>query len=111
MPTSLTPYLHVGQTPAQSCANLHSWLDSIACSLAGQQCLVKTIDGTREKGLYHHLKNEPHALFESELSGLATWFLQCLQINVSAGRYYCVESGGMGMGSLLMTQKKLGPFQ
>ena len=108
MPTSLTPYLHVGQTPAQSSSNLHTWLDSMACNLAGQQCLVYTLNGTRERGLYRHLKNDLHASFESELSGLVTWFIQCSQINVSAGRYYCVESGGVG--SLLMTQKKLGPF-
>ena len=86
MPTSLTPYLHVGQTPAQSTNNLHTWLDSLACNLAGQQCLVYSLNGTRERGLYHHLKNDLHALFESELSRLMTWSIQCSQINESAGR-------------------------
>ena len=104
MPTSLTPYFHIGATPAQSSTNLYNWLDNVA----GPQCLVHSLGGVREKGLFHHMKSDIHAMFEAELSRNAAWFSECFQNNLSAGRYCSVESGGMG--SLLMANKKLGAF-
>ena len=109
MPTSLTPYLHVGATPAQSVDNLHCWLDNVAGRLSGPDCLVHNMEHVREKGLFHCMKSDLHALFEAEVSRYSSWSSECHQNNISAGSYYSVESGGMG-SLLMMVNKKLGPF-
>ena len=108
MLTSLTPYLHLGATPAQSVNNLYEWLDNIASTLGGEACLVFDLTDVWEKGLYHHMRNNIHTLFEGEISKNLDWLVQCRETNISAGKYYAVQSGGMR--SLLMGQKKIGPF-
>ena len=94
MPTSLTPYFHIGATPAQSSSNLYSWLDNVAGQLAGPQCLVYTLTGNREKGLFHHMRSDLHAMFESELSGHSTWFIQCSQTTYQQAGIILWNPGG-----------------
>ena len=45
-------FLHVGGTSQQSRNNLHSWLDSIAMSISGGDCLVYSNTRRRIPGLY-----------------------------------------------------------
>ena len=54
------------------------------------------------------MKSDVVNLFEAEIAGSSTWTNECLARNISAGSYYSVASGGMG--SLLMVNKKMGPF-
>ena len=41
MLTSLSAYLHVGTTPAQSVDNLHDWLDNVASTLGEPACFMR----------------------------------------------------------------------
>ena len=78
MPTSLTSYLHVGLTAAQSVHNLHNWLDQVAGVLAGPECLVHNSDNARQPGLFHHMRSNVHAMFESQISNYSTWTGECI---------------------------------
>ena len=86
MPTSQTPYLHVGVSLAQSVQALHDWLDNLAVRLEGPQCLVYNREGVRQKGLFHHMNSNVHDLFEAEIAGSSTWTTECLGNHISAIR-------------------------
>ena len=104
-PTSLTLYFHIGATPAQSRNNLHDWLDNIAETLGGPECLVYNTENVRQKGLFHHLKTDIHGLFISEIGKNLAWASECYTNNISTGAYYSVKPGGMGCLTMVNTKQ------
>ena len=106
---ALSLSLSVGNSEDESFQNFRDWCDSLAMMFSGDHCLLTDLGGNRMYGLFHQMREGEHDAFEAHLSRFVTWAAQCDAGNLSAGKYSAIAPSGRG--TLLITHKKLGPFQ
>ena len=72
------------------------------------RCLVQSLNGTKIPGFYHQMQEHQLSAVEGLISYYGQWQLEYRAAGVSAGRYFCLSSAGVGR--LTTHQIQLGPF-
>ena len=100
----------LGPTPAQSKLALCNWLDLIVTRAARDEARVFNLNGVRQHGVYHRLRQTEFGVILGLLSNLHQWETECSTATapVSCGTFYMTIPGGRGG----MTQQAIicGPF-
>ena len=94
---------------AESLQNFIDWSDSITLMHSGACCLVSDLNGNRQHGSFHQMREAEHNAFKAHLSHFVTWGVHCNVANLSAGKYYVIAPSERE--TMQITHKKLGPFQ
>ena len=99
----------LGGTPALSKQALCYWLDMIITGVAKDEVRVYNLNGVRQDGLYHQLKQNEFSSILGQLSNLYQWGSECTAAAVSCGTFYMMTPSGRGM----IHQQAIvcGPFQ
>ena len=84
---------------------LQQWCDSIVTMITKLNPLIKTFDGRREWGLFHHISGDELDKISNLISGCTNaWGRDCAANNVSCG------IRPKGLASTTITQQFWGPF-
>ena len=100
--------LLLGGTPAQSRQNLVAWLDQVVQSNVGANVLVYDHGNNKINGKYNGLRPNELAKVEGVLSSLDQWAVECVQQQISCGRFVTTTGGRGGMSDEVIL---VGPFQ